>query len=559
MDSKELIGKLNLLYKDFNTNKKQYRILIDGKWGIGKSFTINELFKNKRNNQYFISLFGLKSLESLEKLIIKKVLFPTFEKLNKNNTIKTIGNLLGQITEKSPIRSPSIKNLIDVLSVEDLEFSKNSIICIDDLERVNDNIDFKELLGLFERISKKTNLIMICNLEKLKPEKEEDPSKNKYKIFQEYQEKVLDSKFKITEISEETLDGFFKNKKWDGKEIKILKELFNQYGEYNLRILEKIKTFYREIILFYKPKSFSIDHKKLILESIFYVILEDCTGNLTEEYRKNSKNFNKIMSENPQEKINRNRNAYFEVIPSNIRELVECIDGFYISKNVIKEKIEVALKHINSSEKNFKTIERCKCVFLETKDTIKNLHVEIETIINSEAKFELQDLLYLYACLLEMKEHYNFKISHEIDEKITKRMIELTANDNGKLSLRMFNHTTSFDGKISKKIDEMIEKAYANYLNNLIAEVDEVIDSLNEELLKKIIIKDIKIPITPKIIEFFKKFISEKIELKAYYLALTLYNILDDDGKKNINKILENPDRNDYFIKKRIEYFLSSK
>lgn len=73
MESKSILEILKNFEKD-NTYKK---ILINGRWGIGKSFYTNQYIESK-NNAIYISLFGKDNIEVIQEEIAKEL----FKKAN---------------------------------------------------------------------------------------------------------------------------------------------------------------------------------------------------------------------------------------------------------------------------------------------------------------------------------------------------------------------------------------------------------------------------------------------------------------------------------------------
>ena len=77
----EIIDKMNLFFED----KKAHVLLIEGKWGIGKTFIVNKWLENYKNNKDIhiikLSLFGMSTVLDLNTQLLEEAFL--FNKLNK--------------------------------------------------------------------------------------------------------------------------------------------------------------------------------------------------------------------------------------------------------------------------------------------------------------------------------------------------------------------------------------------------------------------------------------------------------------------------------------------
>lgn len=374
MNSGELIKKLTKLYTYFSNSKIQYRILIDGKWGIGKTFTYNSFIKSKNSNHYYISLFGISSLEEIEKKIVQQVLFPTFKKLNKNKIANIITELGTQYLEnKSGL---NFSDIIKINKIENLQFSEKALICFDDIERINENISFKELLGLIERLGNKTNIIILCNKEKL--------SEENLEIFNEYQEKIIDYYFYLDEIDNGFIEKLILKWGFSSESKDFLVEFFNENGEQNIRYLEKIKTTYQEVSIEYGKNKWFIENEKILVKVISFLMLEQFYGKLTMKYKQEQKRFMKSLGPSAFEKELDQKieneikpDNYMEAIPFDIKEIAIILNKF-IKSNL---DIEIELVTYFKNQKIFETLsKKIHYWFLEDEESIKNQYDDFKRI-----------------------------------------------------------------------------------------------------------------------------------------------------------------------------------
>lgn len=176
-------------------------ILLDGPWGIGKTYTIENLSKNStfKRNLILVSIFGKESIQDIENSIIFK-LIPVLKGITKNRkSIKYARKATNDLVNK--FSGINIEHYINMISVEDiLSLIGNKdeyLICIDDLERISNNVDMKNLIGLIERLKTSFDVLIVSNTLKMDEKNSED--------FNEYKEKVINHEIKIDIWSRETL------------------------------------------------------------------------------------------------------------------------------------------------------------------------------------------------------------------------------------------------------------------------------------------------------------------------------------------------------------------
>lgn len=172
LNNKEIIEVLD---EYVDNPKKQYAILIDGNWGCGKThFIKNEYIKDKDTNKLYISLYGIKSKEEIN----KKIYYTIIDSVIKNNKNK-------QMLEKAKKTGRSLSNIItpvtlsvkeifnvDLSKIKDVDISgvislfkdiKNYILIFDDLERCD--MPINEVLGYINEYveHKNVKVILIAN------------------------------------------------------------------------------------------------------------------------------------------------------------------------------------------------------------------------------------------------------------------------------------------------------------------------------------------------------------------------------------------------------------
>ncbi len=145
------------LYQLLTTdNKDGIVISIKGSWGIGKShFWRNFSEKHGIGKSTYISLFGKPSIDSIKRDIVYSI------------SIRT--KIISKIREKigaSNYLGIDVASLLSAL--EKTDFS-DITICFDDFERISNNVDIKDVMGLISELKeqKSCKIILINNTDQL--------------------------------------------------------------------------------------------------------------------------------------------------------------------------------------------------------------------------------------------------------------------------------------------------------------------------------------------------------------------------------------------------------
>jgi len=182
-------------------------LVVRGKWGVGKTFGWNELLEkhqksiSKLVDKYtYVSLFGVGSLEQLKRALFENSLDtkvvgqkPSIEsfRTNSKELTKSFGRKwlkLAANTSFGKILSPTI----DALSFISI---KNTIICLDDLERRTESLSIKEVLGLVSLLKEDRS----CRIVLLLNDDAED-----MEDYKKYKEKVIDIELLYEPSSQES-------------------------------------------------------------------------------------------------------------------------------------------------------------------------------------------------------------------------------------------------------------------------------------------------------------------------------------------------------------------
>ncbi len=208
MDYTQVMNKVDSVLKDNLKQREKLCLLINGEWGIGKTYTISKWFKEHEAEYVFkyISVFGKNDLRQIENEIILSI-FPinNFNIKPKSENIKKIfsitklaTNAVKEVAENKLGIKLEMGEYVKNINIEDLidnEKEKKLIICIDDIERSSPDINIKDILGLIERTTRKFNVLLLSNLDQIQDKE----------CFNQYKEKVIDYEFSINCLNDELL------------------------------------------------------------------------------------------------------------------------------------------------------------------------------------------------------------------------------------------------------------------------------------------------------------------------------------------------------------------
>ena len=190
---------------DLMKTDDSFAIALTGEWGVGKT----HLWKNFRdkNREVFsgkkyayISLFGLDSLESLKLAIATEVQTDAANdsplNVDVSKHVKKLFGFVGggNITASGDMRfginigNKLITNII-------MAHLKDTLVCLDDIERKSDSLPMSEIMGLVNYLKNERNCQIIMILHDAESEDRDYFDKHKEKVFDELL--VLDNSLSI--------------------------------------------------------------------------------------------------------------------------------------------------------------------------------------------------------------------------------------------------------------------------------------------------------------------------------------------------------------------------
>jgi hypothetical protein len=241
------LSKVETKISDFLSTNTPEVMAIKGAWGVGKTYTwykLSLLAKEKKQialKKYsYVSLFGINSLETFKSAI--------FENLISTNLIGTVANLetlknnysnegLISLSKKSWSilgETSFLKGFSSAINSFSFLTIRETIICIDDLERRGDSLQIKDVLGLISLLKeqRKCKIVILVNDGEIGIDD-----------YIKYREKVIDIEIEFAPTSSESaLIAFDSN--WNAYET--TKECSTKLNIKNIRLLKKIERLVSE-------------------------------------------------------------------------------------------------------------------------------------------------------------------------------------------------------------------------------------------------------------------------------------------------------------------------
>lgn len=245
-------------------DKPRFAILLQGKWGSGKTWFIRNYINNRNNeNQPFcyVSLFGIEQLIEIDRQIIARC----------NSTLsKAVGlsRLAGSLIEKCypVINSENIGKIGDILT-KWCKIPDNLVLVLDDLERTSISMEliFGYVSSMLDEVGIK--VILLCEPEHI-PKKEKE-------TFSRFKEKIIGTNIAISPDIETVFDSQIKY--IDNPQIKkifknnkdTLLQDFTLSKSNNLRNLKRIIY---EFLMCYEVINDEMKNSEFFLAHILHIL-----------------------------------------------------------------------------------------------------------------------------------------------------------------------------------------------------------------------------------------------------------------------------------------------
>lgn len=489
-------------------------VLITGPWGVGKTYAIKQFSKD--NNCYYVSMFGMESMDELKKSL--------YYLLNKNTSFfyKVKKNLsgFGLNVFDFGITLPQLNEDVNELLKSKIFQSKNITIIIDDLERKSEFINYSEILGFISWISSIDNINVIVIADETKIVTNCNKNDTKKCIFDvknsrdyyNFKEKVINKTYKIKFNSDDAIKNIcsklhFKNS------IVILEKSYKTLKIKNLRTLEKSINFLNYILQEFKY----IELIESDLIKIFEAVLIVVDQNKIVDFRKEKENLivNYPLTFLDDYKYN---DIFYYISNYIIDDDIKCLKNL-IDLFVVKEKVdEVITKKEFDSNLN-------KDIFYCSKDEVIERAEKFNNnfILNISDDLSIVDFLKIYNELKYYLELHNVIDFFSLDE----------------LNKAIDSYISKVDFNVEYNIDSIFFST-DNGLSNL-DQKNIINKKINDEKLLKLLnyfILDSKY--NKDNFDLYFTLLKRKVKYEFYNKTedLSLYNIKFDFLIEDINNIM---------------------
>lgn len=517
-------------------------ILIDGNWGIGKTYFVQDYFKSfsSEYDLVYTSVFGKESVRDIEKSMLFNLIPGLKNVKDESIGVKVAKNLLNDIGDK--FLGVSVENYVNSFSIEDVKWTspdKRIVICIDDIERKSESIEMRSLLGLIERASRNFDIIVVGNTKEIAECDQE--------IFSRYKEKVIDHIIELNKLDKTILYTIMKNisKTIDEEDVIINVYLEGNLGFgkpsssdkgykvgniYNLRIFLK----YVELIIRVK--------EHLVANKVGKEILEICKAVIYDIYfperegKRKSMNFDKyniyktIYKIHSNEEINENEFNEYLIAKSEVRaDVVKIHNAYTLNEREFDElKKKIMMKSESRDMEYFIKQENIISIFSALNDVYK---VDVDL-----AKSLLRNAVDLY----DVNQGVHEKIKYSSWDDVDGFGNEIECKDIVK--------------KFIDKINNTCKDKYETYILN---QQQEAI--MNQEYGRVLsLLKFNELNDKKRFIEIFDFYYNQLVITYSEESARSIENLIDKTESETANDYLKKKKKEEveFTRKKKIDHFM---
>jgi hypothetical protein len=222
---------------------------ITGRWGVGKTFAWKKYLSDASakkeialDRYSYVSLFGINSLEEFKYSIFENSvksseigIEPSLETLRSNTA--AAAERLGRKSLSFIQQMPFLKPYIGSLGPAWFLTVRNTIVCVDDIERRGASLSPREVLGLASMLKEQRGckLVMILNADALDGDEKE---------FRKYYEKVVDTSLSFSPSPAECARIAIQA---DTVGTKLLADDCVKLGISNIRLMKRIERSVRDL------------------------------------------------------------------------------------------------------------------------------------------------------------------------------------------------------------------------------------------------------------------------------------------------------------------------
>lgn len=379
-------------------------VLINGEWGIGKTFFLKKYSKEKK--YIYLSMFGIENLQEL-----KRSLYFNLSKFNIfTYKVKKILSGLGFDVFGFGITFPQLEIDLNNALKKIISKKKKLTIIIDDFERHRDSLTISDILGFISFLNsfEGINVIVVAAESKILSDSEN------FTTYINFKEKIIEKEYKIDNYSKDAVEAICSTLLVDDdKDKKKFTEKFEELEIRNLRTLNKTINFINS----YYPTNFKYSllssEQRLILFYYSLIVVNEIVESTKVNYKQkdnDSKNVKKKEEDLSSTTINE---LMITKIFNTLNKEKYLIDDLAESdKDIIRNLIGLYLydesKYIDKLKKSLSLYSKEK----ETKDS-KKLNTEVKKDAIISLFYMSEDEIISYA--KNFKEKFISKVDDDMD------------------------------------------------------------------------------------------------------------------------------------------------
>lgn len=508
-------SEIPALIKQFGRRGSPYRcMLLDGAWGIGKSYQTNKVI-SERSGTIRISLFGVMNTdEAMSKLCVEILSRPIGVAMKAKEVLANAG--LGKLSEIADAFSglvsarTIVQKALEGLDKKQKDSTDAILIIFDDLERIGAGFDLECFLGALEALldaCSALKILLIANLDALA---------DKHRpVFERYTEKIVERTYRVTELAD-TIEIFRTS-----EENVFAMAFMEKHGSQNLRTLLKADNFFQDVKIRIDDLQMEMTAARSFMESVrltCYAITFEATEALYKtRYQKRLEELEKKSDESK---------IYMQILYQNIvKDFHRCIEEYTSLDAIAGALVKGLAAYYDNGTFPNDVLEDAFSKYTGTQEKAKLLQSqdEIKESLQRQAKrvqhddyasfphfiMDADELLYWGEELdidhLEWHDMISHRLKREYETFCVKQRQEFSLNilfcDHVR-SKEMKALLTDLDGQSQKIKLRLIVAEIEDLLNHskyqqvadamicLLRETDKKPDSESQEILLKLITKD---------------------------------------------------------------------
>jgi KAP family P-loop domain len=220
--------------KRFLNSGDQKVLLLHGRWGTGKTYFWRHFIEQEQRSvtecfYSYVSLFGASSVAHVKSL----VLFggkPVRSADDLPSLGRRVANFIAGKRHYLPdISLPHVGNIGKAIGAFDELLIKSYLVCFDDLERRNNQLDLEQFFGLVSLLKEQNDcrVVIICN--------ESELSEDDIRTLNKYREKIVDRQLTYDPLFDENFRIIFPQPN------PSIREVFEALGLNNIRVFQQTR------------------------------------------------------------------------------------------------------------------------------------------------------------------------------------------------------------------------------------------------------------------------------------------------------------------------------